>query len=89
MALNLKNAEVEALAEEVANLAGETKTEAVRRALIERKSRLTEPSASLRRSERAASVVENFRATLPKKFRGRPLSRREEDDILGYGPGGV
>ena len=35
MALNLKNAEVERLAAEVARLAGESKTEAIRRALEE------------------------------------------------------
>ena len=55
MALNIKNADVERLATEVARLTGESKTEAIRRALEER----------------------------------RRLSRAEEDEILGYGPGGV
>jgi antitoxin VapB len=40
MALNIKNREVERLAEETARLAGETKTEAIRRALEERARRL-------------------------------------------------
>jgi len=40
MALNIKNPEVERLATEVAQLARETKTEAIRRALEERKARL-------------------------------------------------
>ena len=40
MALNIKNAAVERLVEEVARLSGESKTEAVRRALEERKARL-------------------------------------------------
>src|SRR6266446_5355278 len=40
MALNLKNAEVERLAAEVARLTGESKTEAIRRALDERRRRL-------------------------------------------------
>lgn len=40
VALNIKNLEVERLAAEVARLTGETKTEAVRRALSERKQRL-------------------------------------------------
>jgi hypothetical protein len=43
MALNLKNAEVERLAAEVARLTGESKTEAIRRALYERKQRLKGP----------------------------------------------
>lgn len=40
MALNIKNSEVEKLAEEVARLTGESKTEAIRRSLLERKQRL-------------------------------------------------
>ena len=40
MALNIKNREVEELANEVAHMAAETKTQAVRRALEERKMRL-------------------------------------------------
>ena len=41
MALNLKNREVERLAADVARLTGESKTEAIRRALEERRRRLT------------------------------------------------
>ena len=40
MALNIKNSEVERLATEVAAMMGETKTEAIRRALLERRRRL-------------------------------------------------
>jgi antitoxin VapB len=40
VALNIENAEVERLADEVAKLAGESKTEAGRRALLERRQRL-------------------------------------------------
>jgi antitoxin VapB len=40
MALNIKNPEVVQLATEVARMAGETKTEAIRQSLIERKVRL-------------------------------------------------
>jgi antitoxin VapB len=40
MALNIKNVDVERLAGEVADLARETKTEAIRRALVERRARL-------------------------------------------------
>ena len=38
--LNIKNREVERLADEVARIAGETKTESIRRALEERRARL-------------------------------------------------
>ena len=40
MALNIKNREVERLANEAGRLAGETKTETIRRALEERLARL-------------------------------------------------
>lgn len=40
MALNIKNAQVEGLASEIAEITGETKTEAIRRALEERRQRL-------------------------------------------------
>ncbi|MBI3491212.1 MAG: type II toxin-antitoxin system VapB family antitoxin, partial [Acidobacteria bacterium] len=50
MALNLKNAGVERLAAEVARLTGESKTEAIRRALDERRRRLKGPSAGERRA---------------------------------------
>ena len=40
MALNIRNVETEKLAEAVAQLAGETKTEAVRKALADRLARL-------------------------------------------------
>ncbi len=90
MALNLKNPEVERLAAEVARLAGESKTEAIRRALEERRARL---AVRVIRRDRAAE----FRAFLersvwpglPRNQRGRRLTRREEDDILGYGKAGV
>ena len=89
MALNLKNREVDVLAAEVASLAKESKTEAVRKALLERKARLISTTYSRKRSERSASILQEFRKTLPAKLLGKRLSRKEEDDILGYGPGGV
>jgi hypothetical protein len=48
MALNLKNAQVERLAAEVAKLTGESKTEAIRRALEERRRRLKRQSVDER-----------------------------------------
>jgi antitoxin VapB len=86
MALNLNNDEVERLAADVAAIAGESKTEAIRRALVERKTRLSSARVSRTRSERAASIVEAFRASAPPEILGRRLSREEEDAILGFGP---
>ena len=89
MALNLKNAEVERLASEVARLTGESKTEAIRRALEERKRRLKHTTANDRRARLLKFLEKKVWPTLPADQRGKRLSRTEEDEILGFGPGGV
>jgi antitoxin VapB len=87
--LNLKNPEVERLAAEVARLAGESKTEAIRRALEERKRRLTGRSVADRRQRVLRLLERRVWPTLDPAARGRRPSPAEEDDILGYGPDGV
>jgi len=89
MALNIKNADVERLASEVSGLTGESKTEAIRRALQERRQRLKHGSTERRRDRVLKFLEKNVWPTLPKAERGRRLARAEEDEILGYGPGGV
>lgn len=89
MALNIKHTQVERLAAEVARLTGESKTEAIRRALEERKARLKGRSASHRRARVLTFLETRVWATLPKNERGRRLTPAEEDEILGYGPDGV
>ena len=89
MALNLKNAEVERLAAEVARLTGESKTEAIRRALDERRRRLKSTSATQRRARVLRFLEKNVWPTLPAGELGRRLTRAEEDEILGFGPDGV
>ena len=89
MALNLKNEEVERLAAEVARMTGESKTEAIRRALQERQQRLKGRSVDQRRDRVLKLLREKIWATLPDGERGRRPTHAEEDDILGFGPGGV
>ena len=90
MALNIKNSEVERLATEVAGIMGETKTEAIRRALLERKQRL-----SFRVTQRdVRKKLMNFLEkeawpVIPRELLGKRLSRKEEDRLLGYGKEGV
>jgi hypothetical protein len=61
LALTIQDPELEQLAEEVAGLAHETKTEAIRKALEERRSRLnTEPPKVVR----SGSVGERMQAFL-------------------------
>jgi len=89
MALNIKNADVERLASEVARLTGESKTEAIRRALDERRRRLKGPSVAERRRRVLRLLETRIWPSIPKKDLGRRISRREKEQILGYGPGGV
>jgi antitoxin VapB len=89
MGKNNKNVDVEKLAAEVALLAHETKTEAIRRALLERRARL---QARAGKPEKRRSIREylerNVWPLIPSAELGRVLSREEEDHVLGYGPEG-
>jgi antitoxin VapB len=90
MALNIKNAEVERLAEEVARLAGESKTEAVRRALSERKQRLAHRVDPGDRAGRVRRFLErDLWPLVPPEELGRRLTPAEEDALLGFGPDGA
>ena len=87
MALNLNNRDVERLVAEIARLTGESKTEAIRRALEERKRRLTGRSTGERRQRVLRFLERRIWPTLSANEWGRRLSRAEEDEILGYKPG--
>ena len=89
VALNLKNPDVERLAAEVARLTGESKTEAIRRALDERRRRLRGPATAERRARVLRLLESKVWPSIPKNQLGRRLTREQEDEILGYGPGGV
>ena len=89
MALNLKNAEVERLAEEVARLTGESKTEAIRKALEERRRRLKSVATSERRARLLRLLRSRIWPFIPKNQLGRRLTTVEEDAILGYAKDGV
>ena len=87
MGLHIKNAEVVRLAGEVADLARETRTEAIRRALLERRTRLQarmgKPGG---RKTLREHLEQNVWPLMPSAELGRVLSREENDRILGYGP---
>jgi antitoxin VapB len=90
MALNIKNEEVEQLAAEVAELTGESKTEAIRKALAERRYRLgsqlvhEDPRAKLLRF-----LEHDVWPKVPRDVLGRRLTKKQREDILGYGRQGV
>lgn len=90
MPLNIKNLQVEQLAADIARLTGESKTEAVRRALEERHERLARGLPAASRGDRLRRFLEHeVWPTVPVAVRGRRLSKGQEERILGYGPGGV
>lgn len=90
MALNIKNRNVEELAAELSRLTGETKTEAVRKSLEERRNRLRYTLGAEDRSQRFRRFLErDVWSRLPKDQVGKRLTKTEEDAILGYGQEGV
>lgn len=86
MALNIKNGEVEKLAQEVAELTGETKTEAIRKSLEERKARLSS-KILMSPGQRARRFLED--EVWPKLGGKAAPTKSEVEAILGYGDAGV
>jgi len=80
MGLNIKNAEVERLAAEVAKMTGETKTEAIRQALLKRKETLTVPQRKRCDGLREWLEKEVWPLTKPE-FRGKPVTKEELDAL--------
>ena len=90
MAVNIKNERVERLITEVAGLTGETKTEAIRRALEERRDRLTRYPDASQAGDRLSRVLEReIWPTIPMAQLGHPITKAEEESILGYGKDGL
>jgi len=90
MALNIKNAEVEGLAAEIAKMTGESKTEAVRRALLERRERLAfQVNRRDQREELLEFLEQEVWPNVPAGELGKTLTKEQEEALLGYGPMGV
>ena len=90
MPLNIKNDEVERLAAEVAKLTGQSKTEAIRQALLARRAQLGVKDPRAVRARRLALFLERrVWPQVPAVVSRRPLTKREREKILGYGPEGV
>ena len=90
MALNIKNPQVERLIADVATLSGENKTEAVRRSLEERRDRLERAPRSPSRATRLHRFLEReVWPTVPEAVLGQPITKVDEERILGYREDGV
>ncbi len=93
MALNIKDPETEKLAAEVAAMAEETKTGAVRQALRERRDRLR-LEGSAQAGDKPYRGMRQWLETeiwpqIPEELKGRPpMTKDEIEEILGIGPEG-
>lgn len=88
--LNIKDGETERLVAEVAMLANETKTQAVRVALRERRERLVRAAAGRRRGDRLRRFLdEEAWPQVPPPVLGVAVGKEEREAVLGYGPSGV
>jgi antitoxin VapB len=83
MALNIRNAEAEQLAAQLAQLTGESKTQAVAQALRERLGRLRRRGVLRQRLAEELDEIALRCAALPVQ------DRRCADEILGYDDQGV
>jgi antitoxin VapB len=90
MALNIKDPETELLAAQAAALTGDSKTGAVRRALRELLSRhQPRDLADRRRAQLMQLLEEEVWPLLPPEQLGKPVSKAEREELLGFGPDGA
>lgn len=82
MALNIRNPEADALASELAKCTGETKTEAVIKALRDRLARVRRERGKRRLADELEEIADHC-ASLPI------LDDRTPDEILGYDENGL
>jgi antitoxin VapB len=88
--LNIKNPEVESLVEEVVGVTGESKTEAIRQALLERRARLRFRVSTSAKGIRIRRFLEReVWSKVPEDQLGSAPGKAEREAILGYGEGGV
>lgn len=88
--MNIKNDKVERLAEELAQITGESKTAAILHALEERRERLAlAPSGKHRLAQALDFLEREIWPNIPPKLLGRRVTKKERERILGYGKGGV
>ncbi len=87
MAIHINNPAVARLATELAALTGESKTEAIRKSLEERMSRLSCTALlRVRRAELARVLGREIRAMVPAGGRKAILRQEEVQELLAYGP---
>jgi antitoxin VapB len=87
VAIHIKNPAVTRLAAELASLTGDSKTEAIRKALEEKMARLSIIAARRARSAELARILGREVCTLARAGgRKRILTPAEVQELLAYGP---
>jgi antitoxin VapB len=89
MALNIKDPETERLAAEVAALTGTTKTGAVRYALRQVLLAQSRLSVQQREERLIRFLEEEIWPLVPSDQLGKPVSKAEREEILGFGEHGA
>ncbi|HEX4109165.1 MAG TPA: type II toxin-antitoxin system VapB family antitoxin [Solirubrobacteraceae bacterium] len=90
MALHVRDPVIDELVSKLVAVTGETKTAAVRQALIERCERVQAQGLSHDRAAHILGVLEQeIWPALGIEDTQMPFTKAEREEILGYGPGGV
>jgi antitoxin VapB len=93
MALNIKDTETEKLVAEIAEMTGETKTGAVREALREKREKLRMDSIRQKGKPKRSTLEvleQEVWPLLPEEALGQPpMSKEDEEELLGFGPEGA
>lgn len=80
--------EKQMLIRDLIQVTGESEDEVVIVSLQERLARLTKPVSKAERTQQVLNLLETSCRSV-RKVPSQPLTRKEEDAILGYGPEGV
>jgi antitoxin VapB len=90
MTVHINNQDVETLLSELMQLTGESRTEAMRKALNARRQELTVHSGPARRKSRLhAFLTDELWPRIPAEQLGKRLTKQAEEEILGYGEFGA
>jgi antitoxin VapB len=89
VALNIKDSETERLAAELAALTGKTKTGAVRYALRQVLQAQSHPTVKQREERLTRFLEEEIWPLIPQDQLGKPVSKAEREQILGFGQDGA
>jgi hypothetical protein len=90
MAINIRNMKLERLAEELADITGESRTATILHALEERRNRIAMGPAKRPDLDQVLDFLQKeIWPTIPKNLLGRRLPKKKREQILGYGKRGV